>query len=471
MTKKIARFRIHDDGSKMTRLDSESETNNEHEFIAKISGDESEKEQNKQPEPEASETPIQRFKRASDARHGIGTMRRLDPEMGQPETVAETDSPFQKARDKATAQPKGTHGRRTPMERFKDASAARHGRCNGKLGGGTLMKRLISFLFLLTVCSVAPASIFGQAGSPFFETAYNTNPTVTATTAPTFSITSPYSGAATTVTLSDSTSGATIDYCQDTTNTCTPTTVGTSVSVTSTGYIRAYAVASGHSASMVVSWQGTIASGPQFMTGSFQDSGAGHNSTQTLAVTCSGGEFMTIQAFDAAASVTGIGVTATNSNTVTQDGTTYTTGGGAIGHFHIAHCAAGSTTLTVTSTGYAYGNPDIIVSRYTGLTNQALDVAGTWGAETSATPTCSITPSASGELLVGQVEAFTDAYNDTLSSISSGFTLRSPNPTGYAALDANPFLDDTSSSSGVNTLSLTSSAGSFPYVCGLAAYN
>ena len=74
---------------------------------------------------------------------------------------------------------------------------------------------------------------------------------------PTFSPASPYTGGATTVTISDSTSGAAIFYCQDTTNTCTPTTAGSSVSFSSTGYIRAQATESGFTSSAIASWSGT----------------------------------------------------------------------------------------------------------------------------------------------------------------------------------------------------------------------
>jgi hypothetical protein len=110
-------------------------------------------------------------------------------------------------------------------------------------------------LSLLLWLALAPASVFGQVGSLFFQSAYSP---ISPAASPTFSITSPYSGAATTVTLSDATSGATIYYCQDTTNTCSPTTAGTSLSVSATGYIRASATASGYSSSAVASWQGTI---------------------------------------------------------------------------------------------------------------------------------------------------------------------------------------------------------------------
>lgn len=77
--------------------------------------------------------------------------------------------------------------------------------------------------------------------------------------APSFSPASPYSGPVTTVTLSSTTPSPTITYCQDTTNTCTPSTVGTSVSFSTNGFIRAFTTATGYLQSVTVSWQGTIA--------------------------------------------------------------------------------------------------------------------------------------------------------------------------------------------------------------------
>ena len=74
---------------------------------------------------------------------------------------------------------------------------------------------------------------------------------------PTFAPLSPYTGVGTTVTISDSTSGATIYFCQDTTNTCIPSTPGSAVLFSTTGYIRAQAALSGYSPSAIASWSGT----------------------------------------------------------------------------------------------------------------------------------------------------------------------------------------------------------------------
>lgn len=108
--------------------------------------------------------------------------------------------------------------------------------------------------------------------------------------APVFSPVSPYSGAATTVTLSSTTPASTITYCQDTINTCTPATTGTSVSFSSTGYIRAFATASGYAQSSTSSWQGTVAT-PTLAAPTFSPLGIGNpdgyfltNPTVTISV-------------------------------------------------------------------------------------------------------------------------------------------------------------------------------------------
>lgn len=79
---------------------------------------------------------------------------------------------------------------------------------------------------------------------------------------PTFSPTSPYLGLGTTVTISDRTSGATILYCTDMTNTCTPATTYTTGIVFNASsnfkYIRAQGTKSGSTSSGVASWTGTI---------------------------------------------------------------------------------------------------------------------------------------------------------------------------------------------------------------------
>jgi len=77
---------------------------------------------------------------------------------------------------------------------------------------------------------------------------------------PTFSPASPYSGSSsTTLTIADATSGATILYCTDTTNACTPaTTYASPLTISSSGYVRSQAVLSGYTSSSVASWKATI---------------------------------------------------------------------------------------------------------------------------------------------------------------------------------------------------------------------
>jgi hypothetical protein len=70
------------------------------------------------------------------------------------------------------------------------------------------------------------------------------------------------------VTLSDATSGAAITYCTDTTNTCTPgTSYSSSLTVSSTEYLRAQATATGYNNSAVASYYYVIA--PADQTGSY----------------------------------------------------------------------------------------------------------------------------------------------------------------------------------------------------------
>ncbi len=107
---------------------------------------------------------------------------------------------------------------------------------------------------------------------------------------PTFSPVSPYSGAATSVTISEAPPdigpAATINYCTDAVNTCTPSTPYTSpIAVSSTGYIRAQATLLGVPPSNVVSWQGTIATGGAAYNRGYTNSAASHAVTGTIAVT------------------------------------------------------------------------------------------------------------------------------------------------------------------------------------------
>jgi hypothetical protein len=102
------------------------------------------------------------------------------------------------------------------------------------------------------------ASVVVCAGASFFLAATGYAASVRT---PTFSPTSPYLGLGTTVTISDTTSGATIKYCTDTNNTCTPATTystGIVFDGTTFKYIRAQGILAGDTSSSVVSWNGTI---------------------------------------------------------------------------------------------------------------------------------------------------------------------------------------------------------------------
>ncbi len=75
---------------------------------------------------------------------------------------------------------------------------------------------------------------------------------------PAFTVPSPYSGGAIPVGIVSSQAGTQMLYCQDTTNTCTPTVPYTSpISFASAGYIRAFSIAFGYLPSNIASWQGS----------------------------------------------------------------------------------------------------------------------------------------------------------------------------------------------------------------------
>lgn len=106
----------------------------------------------------------------------------------------------------------------------------------------------------LTVKAIA--MVTGQTTSAVSSAAYVIN--LPPAAAPTFTVPSPYSGLGVLVGIVSSTPGAQLQYCIDTTNTCTPSLPYISpVAFAYTGYIRARALASGYSASAVSSWSGT----------------------------------------------------------------------------------------------------------------------------------------------------------------------------------------------------------------------
>lgn len=115
-----------------------------------------------------------------------------------------------------------------------------------------IMKRLLIFAMLL--CAVTARAQMNVT------IALDTPHTVDAT--PTFSPVAGSYSSTQTVTISTTTPGAYLLYCQDTINTCTPATLYSSpVSVSSTGYLRAIACEAGALCSAVGSAAYTIASG------------------------------------------------------------------------------------------------------------------------------------------------------------------------------------------------------------------
>lgn len=105
---------------------------------------------------------------------------------------------------------------------------------------------------------------------PVYVFTYQTGtvvPTPAAAT-PTFSPVAGTYSVAQTVTIGSATGGASIVYCQDTVNTCTPgTSYSTPVSVSATGYLRAQATASGYTASSVGSAAYTFGSTQSVFSG------------------------------------------------------------------------------------------------------------------------------------------------------------------------------------------------------------
>ena len=102
----------------------------------------------------------------------------------------------------------------------------------------------------------ALAMVSGQTTSAVSSAAYQIN--LPAAAAPSFTVPSPYSGLGTLVGILNAAGSGQIQYCVDTTNTCTPSVTYTSpISFASTEFIRARAAVSGYSPSAIASWQGT----------------------------------------------------------------------------------------------------------------------------------------------------------------------------------------------------------------------
>jgi len=114
----------------------------------------------------------------------------------------------------------------------------------------------VSIYETTTVRVIAAAA--GYNGSAIIGGKWTFNGTPAAT--PTFSPASPYTGSATTVTISDSTPSHTITSCTSDSGGCTPSNTGTtSIGFGSSGptYICAFANATGHTQSATACWMGT----------------------------------------------------------------------------------------------------------------------------------------------------------------------------------------------------------------------
>ena len=295
-----------------------------------------------------------------------------------------------------------------------------------------------------TLEAIAVASGYSQ--SAVAMAAYTINSAAVAT--PTFSPASPYSGVATTVIISDATSGATIYYCQDTTNTCTPSTVGSSVPFSSTGYIRAQAALSGYVPSAIASWSGTnnslaaiaIDTAVTPCTGSAT---SGTSVTCALSNLASGDLVVCPYAFDAGSKSYEAAISDSANGAYLKAGEDIMAGGGwsysGYGAFGIAYrenVAAGSDTVTMT----ASHSTDVIslgCSAYKNArTTASLDGAfWLWTSQASSTanPTAGAVtpPTGDGELVLGNLvpsglTPTAGANYSLISQITSGLNLMFP---------------------------------------------
>ena len=156
------------------------------------------------------------------------------------------------------------------------------------------MKRLMIFAMLL--CAVTARAQMNVT------IALDTPHTVDAT--PTFSPAAGTYSSTQTVTISTTTPGAYLLYCQDTINTCTPTTLYSApVSVSSTGYLRAIACEAGAlcsavgSAAYTISSLGLVFNMPLNEGGAATtaiDSVSGNNGTWSGTKSCSGSYYINL---------------------------------------------------------------------------------------------------------------------------------------------------------------------------------
>lgn len=254
--------------------------------------------------------------------------------------------------------------------------------------GSTVYSTAISVSTTTTVKAIATAS--GHSQSAVGSAAYTISAPQAAT--PTFTPTSPYSGGATTVTISDSTPGASTTYCQDTNNTCTPATSGSTASFSATGYIRAFATASGYSQSSTASWQGTLTgSSPTFV----QSCGFNSANFSPTQLTCSGVTAGDTLVFglqtDTATTISGC--TDSSGNTVTTVATG-STNSSLAGIFAVYNASAGTHTVHCTFASGDTIHSQFLGDEYGGVSTTPADGSVLADCSTSGA-TCSANPSTS----------------------------------------------------------------------------
>jgi hypothetical protein len=250
---------------------------------------------------------------------------------------------------------------------------------------------------------------------------------------PTFSPYTPYSGAATTVTISGP-SGAAILYCTDNTNSCTPSTAYSApISVTFSSYIRAQATEGGYTSSSVTSWQGTI-TGP---TGSSvtlvqTTQGASWNSDASFGTNTAAGDYVIACVTWASSSTSGLTFTVADSQGLSYSVDAPTrqvndNGGSNFAEVGVqcAHSttttAAAADTVSVTMSGQSGASVAIWeVSSSSGTL--ALDQANTATGTGTTVNAGSITPSQAGTFAVSAVSQQDGLGSQNVFGASTGWT-------------------------------------------------
>lgn len=202
----------------------------------------------------------------------------------------------------------------------------------------------------------------------------------------------------------------------------------------------------------------TAGENAQYISGSYAENAVDSTTAPTITpvtITCTGGEFVVLTVFSTRGGTT-LTLSATNGNTAVADVTNFSP---VEGFGHIAHCAAGATTISA-STDATYGYVYLLVSRYTGLLYQTFDAAGSFATATSTAFSCSATAASSGELLIMNGYQNSGNWSNTV----AGYSFASPNNSTVQYAQAY----NLSSVSGSNTFSTT--VGNGFWYCWLAAY-